>query len=223
MGHRTGAVLMAPNGFPLRLNDSQYASLRNLFGNDDISTGVAIEGLPLRIERRASYVEIPLSNGGSMFGESEVGPYFVVPAFAGAFGRYQAEGGPTGRLGLPTSIPFVPVVTTPWHEVGRWILEFEFGYMALAGDGRIQVDFVEDPGLLWHSLPRPSGSIVAQPGGQSWYIDHNRRRHWIPDGATYECLGGRSNAPSELQNLPGYAVWSFELAPVATCALDPGE
>jgi hypothetical protein len=60
-----------------------------------------------------------------------------------------------------------------------------------------------------------AGHIVRQETGTAWFVDEDGRRHWIPTGATWDCLGGADAVAAD--NLPGWAVATLPLAEAARC------
>jgi uncharacterized protein with LGFP repeats len=129
---------------------------------------------------------------------------------------WESTGGRSGRLGFPAA---------NLRVVGDGaVVEFAHGSMsvpaadvaaALAGEPiSITIDYVEDPADPLPS-PMPTGAIIRQWNGTSWWIDADNLRHWIADGGTWRCLGGEDVVVAD--ELPGWAVWTFPLAEPARC------
>lgn len=59
-------------------------------------------------------------------------------------------------------------------------------------------------------------SVISQTSDESWFLDAQLRRWWIPDPATFDCL--TRDAPPMRDAVDGSSVALFELAGIATCA-----
>lgn len=51
--------------------------------------------------------------------------------------------------------------------------------------------------------------------GIAWFVDQQSYRRWIPDDATWRCLGGDGNVA--VHDAPGWAIATLPLGPPATC------
>jgi hypothetical protein len=131
-----------------------------------------------------------------------------------ALDLWYAHRGPSGDLGVPT--------TNPYPETdGLLHLDFEHGYMTapLADIGALPAGAVRavvvngDGGQLGD--PPPRERIVRQVQGMAWWVDRRGRRHWIPDGGVWACLGG--DAAVARDNLPGWVVGTLPLGAPAAC------
>ncbi|MFV0306675.1 MAG: hypothetical protein ACK5OX_02900 [Desertimonas sp.] len=221
-GERDGAVVVPPGRAALRLSEVQWSSFREAAGRNDGTESLRLAGFPIAVtadDVAPSMVE--LSEGGVLVARTSDGPYFWIPQHLDARERWVAAGGASGSLGLPTSNPLLPLGvsdTVPWYRDG-WYLEFEHGYLTAAPTleaTTVRVVIVTDRRAPLDGVEF-RGGIVRQWGGQAWFIDDAERIHWIPDGATWHCLGGDPAVVAE--HVPGYTVASFEPGAVATCDL----
>ena len=60
--------------------------------------------------------------------------------------------------------------------------------------------------------------LIRQWGGAAWWVDDAGVRHWVPDSATWSCLGGDDVVFPGADALHGWTVWLFPLGAPATCA-----
>ena len=57
--------------------------------------------------------------------------------------------------------------------------------------------------------------IVRQASGTAWWIDAEGARHWVPDGVTWECLGGEAVVAES--HARGWVAAAFPLAEPVVC------
>ncbi len=109
---------------------------------------------------------------------------------------WTSTGGATGRLGLPTS-------NVGFTSVG-FFQQFQHGYVIQnVQAGPPQITYVADPKA---ALPHRSlrSHILRQVDATAWFVDAAGRRHWIPNGGVYACVGGDSVLIPG--NVAGYAI-----------------
>ena len=124
-------------------------------------------------------VEIRLSAGTVLVAERSDAPYFWI---AGAYVPWWRQ---HPELGAP--------VQNPLPSLRQ---DFQHGYAQIR-PGAIEPEFhpVADPAALLP--PHPVRHILRQPDGTAWWVvkRHGRPvREWIPDGETWNCIGGDSVA-----------------------------
>ena len=217
-GRPDGVVLLTPSGQGVLLTATMWASYREIAGRANPENAAAYGGYPVAVTRAGSQgdpvaVTIELDQGGLIVGRREDTQMFWLPRQV--LELWTAHGGASGDLGMPTSNP---------HFVGgRLQLDFEGGYMTadsadfgslLLGAPADDAVVVADPAepLRGASVAR---HIVRQVTGVAWYVDGEGRRHWIPSGETWACLGGDEAVVAD--NLPGWAVATLPLAEAARC------
>jgi hypothetical protein len=114
-------------------------------------------------------------------------------------------------------------MTNPYFSADTLRIDFEGGYMEaplgdlvglLAGQPVDDVVLVDDTGAQLAGVAVEE-RIVRQSSGTAWWVDADGRRHWIPDGETWQCLGG--DAVVVADDLPGFTVATLPLAEQATC------
>jgi hypothetical protein len=217
-GEALGTYVTAPDGRSVYLTDTMWKSY------SDIAGGTALEspasgGYPVGVDFYSdpAAVAIRLDNGGLLIGPRVDTQLFWIPAQGVA--RWTDTGGLRGDLGFPASN--VKVGTTDA------VLEFEKGEMRVTADriGPISdgqpapIDLVvpadRTGGLDLAAVRR---HIIRQWGGTAWWVDANGMRHWIPDHATWTCLGGDGAVAPGAHDVHGWTVWMLPLGPPARCA-----
>ena len=174
-GTSNGSLVLSPNGVHLRMNRSQYASYHQIGGRSG-DVAQIVGGLPERIATTADgHVEIQLSAGTVLVAEQRDAPYFWI---AGAYVEWWRQ---HPELGIP--------VQNPMPSLRQ---EFQHGYAQIR-PGATEPEFhpVADPAALLP--PNAAGHILRQPDGTAWLIVKQRGRlvrRWIPDGETWNCIGG---------------------------------
>lgn len=158
------------------------------------------QGVPEKVQDHDAHVEVRLSSGALLVAEARHAPFFWIPAPHVQWWRKHPE------VGLPTSHPHEDA---PRQDV-------EHGYVTVSGGSRNPV---------FHRNPEPAKSlppararrrrILRQADGTAWWITAADERRWIPDGGTYECLGG--DAVLAADGVPGAAIATLRLAEWATC------
>lgn len=217
LGRDLGVVVLPPGRTPVLLTPAMWASYREIAGKGKPENAVTFGGYPVGVEQpRQNLVRVRLDRGGLLLGHRDDTQMFWLPAPVARQWRQQA--GAVGDLGLPTSNPYLGADQ-------RVHLDFEGGYMSASvgdvaaflegkGDPEVRVVVPADrTGPLGD--PQPRRGIVRQVTGTAWWVDARGRRHWIPDGGTWDCLGGAGAVAAD--DLPGYAVATLPLGMVATC------
>ena len=170
-----GSLVISPNGVKMWMNRSQYTSYHQIGGRSgDVAQNVG--GLPERIVTTADgHVEIQLSAGTVLVAEQRDAPYFWIAGAYVPWWRHHPE------LGIP--------VQNPMPSLRQ---DFQHGYAQIR-PGATEPEFhpVADPAALLP--PNAAGHILRQPDGTAWLIVKQRGRlvrRWIPDGETWNCIGG---------------------------------
>ena len=217
-GRPDGVVLVSPSGAAVRLTPTMWASYREIAGRDNPENAAAYGGYPVTVTRAGDpddpvAVIIWLDQGGMIVGRREDTQMFWLPQQV--LQLWAAHGGATGDLGVPT--------TNPHFVGGRLQLDFEHGYMtADAADfGSLLLGAPAEDALVVPDPAEPlrgtavAGHIVRQVTGTAWFVDEDGRRHWIPSGEAWDCLGGADAVAAN--DLPGWAVATLPLAEAARC------
>jgi hypothetical protein len=216
-GQPDGVVVLPPSGKGVRLNDTMWASYREIAGKTSPQNAAIFGGYPVAVEQPTDpdAVVIRLDAGGLVIGRRADTQMFWLPTHV--LDLWEAHGGLTGELGFPT--------TNPYFVGGQLHLDFEHGYMQaemrdfaslLLGaevDTAVVLDGTEAAAPLRDT--EIGEHIVRQTSGSAWWVDADGARHWIPDGGTWQCLGGEDAVA--LDHLPGWAVATLPLADPATC------
>src|SRR5262245_49428539 len=217
-GRPDGVVLVSPSGGAVRLTPTMWASYREIAGRQNPENAAAYGGYPVAVTRAVDPADplaviIRLDQGGLIVGRREDTQMFWLPRQA--LPLWTAHGGASGDLGMPTTNP---------HFVGGGLqLDFENGYMtADAADfGSLLLGAPADDAVVVPDPAEPlrgaavAGHIVRQVTGTAWFVDDDGRRHWIPSGETWDCLGGADAVAAD--DLPGWAVATLPLADAAQC------
>lgn len=219
-GEPDGVVMASPSTEAVVLTDAQFASYREIAGRANPWNAAKYGGYPTSVATaEGGVIRIELSGGGLLLGRRADTQSFWIPHQAIA--AWEATGGLTGRLGLPTSNPF--------FISGGMRLEFERGFLdaAIAGERDPSADFVPisatvddvqvltDPAAPLEPLGDVRDRVLRQTGGTAWYVDDRGVRHWIRNGSTWGCLQANERlVPGDVQ---GFAVASLELGPPAEC------
>ncbi len=175
-GHTpNGSLVVSPNAVDLWMNQSQFTSYHQIGGRSG-DAAQTVGGLPKRIVTAGNgHVEIELTEGTMLVAERPDAPYFWIP---GAFVPWWRD---HPELGIP--------VQNPLPSLRQ---DFQHGYAQIR-PGLTEPEFhpLADAGAL---LPAHSaGHILRQPDGTAWLVVKRRGalvREWIPDGETWNCLGG---------------------------------
>lgn len=220
-GQADGVLIASPETPALRLTGAQYSSYREIAGRSQPENAALYGGYPSQMREvdDPKVTVIDLTMGGVVVGRRPDTQSFWVPAQA--MGLWNAHGGLTGDLGVPTSNVF--------FLADRLKLEFEHGYMeAIVRDSNpaaatwlpidastTDVHIVDDPGAALADAGDLRGRVLHQSGSTAWFVDEQGRRRWIADGATWECLRAADvRLPDEI---PGYAVATLPMGPPARC------
>ncbi len=200
-GLPNGALLASPNGVDVHLNRGAWGSYHQLGGKDGDAaqtTGGLVVGI---VEYGDGHVEIELSTGTVLVAERADAPYFWIPAAYVPWWRNHPE------LGLPTGNPMPSTQQDFQHGVAT----VRFG-----SGGDPVARLVERPEGELPTLESIRGRLLRQADATAWLIDAEGRRQWIPDGDTWNCLGGAERRLG--RDLPGYAIATLPYAGQARCA-----
>jgi hypothetical protein len=151
------------------------------------------------------HVEVELDSGALLVARRFDEPYFYLHFWYAAPWRVDDAG-----LGLPTSHPSPGL--TPRQD-------FEHGY-AVVRTGA--------PPGTWPDIHLAEGSpadlpgeaaegavIVRQTDQTAWWLPRPGERRWIPDRATFDCLGGDDRRRGDL--VPAYSMATVPYGGIATC------
>ncbi len=200
-GHPDGVVIGADPAHVLRLTEAEYSSYHQ-FGGKNGERAQAIAGLPLSLYADHSASILRTANGGFVSEGRDQPGYFVGST---VWDTWQAGGGATSLYGLATSNPLFD--GDGYHQ------DFEHGTFFLPFNGTLRWQPVADPAAALP--PEPVGHILRHDDATTWYVDQQRRRHWIPDGDTYDCLSRKG--ATQIDGVPGYATATLSLGAPATC------
>lgn len=214
-GEPLGVVVLPPEGDAVLLNETMWASYREIAGKVSPENAVLFGGYPAEVEQRSDpgAVIVHLDRGGYMVGRRDDTQLFWLPVHVRDL--HEAHGGLAGDLGFPTS--------NPYFVGGTLRLDFEHGYMSapladfadLVGGEEVDTAvLVDDRSSALPEVPIRE-RILRQASGTAWWVDAAGTRHWIPDGGTWQCLGGDAVVAADA--LPGWAVATLPLGPPATC------
>jgi hypothetical protein len=216
-GRDDGVVMVTPSGTSVRLTRTMWTSYREIVGKDNATNAVTFGGYPTAIERQTDpdAVVIQLDGGGQVVGRRDDAQMFWLPAQV--LDLWTDHGGFAGDLGFPTS--------NPHFDGGHLELHFEGGFMTaevadvasllLGGDVDTAVVLDQDARAEPLAGVDVEEHIVRQFTGTAWWVDDEGVRHWIPDGGTWQCLGG--DAAVAVDELEGWAVATLPLGEAATC------
>lgn len=199
--HNSGALLVSPNGVDLYLNNAAWGSYHQLGGKTG-DTAQATAGLPVRLVPYGDgHVEIELSAGVVLVAEAADAPYYWIPAvFVSWWRDHQTQ------TGLPTGNP-----------LATFRQDFQHGFVSVVPpDLAVPVlTVVSRPQEELPTLDTVRGHILRQPDATTWFITADGKRQWIPDGDTWNCLGGEDKRVS--RDLPGYAIATLPFGGQAVC------
>lgn len=209
----TEQIIVSPAG-AVRMSSAEWASYQEIAGRQRPENAITFGGYPISVDTDSSATRIELANGGLILGRRDDTQSFWMPE--AVRDRWLEEGGADGALGYPMTNPFF--IPTGVRQ------DFEGGYMELPAATSAPVAAIEPALLVIHLANNPQvplagldleGRIIRQPTGTAWWVDAEGRRRWLPDGATYECVGGDEIVVAN--DLPGSAVATVALGPPATC------
>jgi len=218
-GGRTGEVVLDPDGTAVLLTAAMWASYKAI-GDQEPVDNPSVTGYPVAVERdpAAGVVRVQLDKGGMLIGHRDDTQLFWLPA--ASLVLWADNGAETGKLGLPTSNP---------HRVDGVVrIDFERGFMQVsvhqaqaivAGMPGARVRYAQPvtPAEVGQALgsPPPRNGIVRQVTGTAWWVDGAGVRHWIPDTATWNCLGGAAAVVRD--DVPGWGVAALQLGAPKAC------
>jgi hypothetical protein len=161
-------------------------------------------------------VVVQLDRGGILVGPRDDTQLFWIPRRV--LDIWRQRGGIAGELGFPTSNLYA-------DEQGLH-LDFERGAMHAYGDTAAVAEILAggpvSPEVELYDSDTASArtgdvenGIIRQMNGTAWWVDGDGVRHWVPDGATWTCLGGAGQLA--VDGLHGWEVAALPLGPAATC------
>jgi hypothetical protein len=218
-GRPDGVVLVPPEGSALRLTEAIWSSYKEIAGRSVPENSAVYGGYPVEVEHldERDAVRVRLDKSGMLLGPRDDTQLFWLPSQV--LDLWESNGGLSGKLGFPTS--------NPYYDDKGLHLDFEHGAMHAYGDAAYVAGIVSggpvsavvelhDPGDDG-ALPATGldEAIVRQLNGTAWWVDDDRVRHWIPDGATWTCLGGDDSVAAD--NLHGWEIAALPLGPPAHC------
>jgi Protein kinase domain len=220
-GRPIGVYVTAPDGRAVYLTRTMWMSYTEISGRRPVDSP-AYGGYPVGVDDYTDpdAVAIRLNNGGLVIGPRADTQLFWVPAQG--VERWMELGGLRGDLGFPSSNLRV--------SADRAVIEFQKGALSVTADRvtalyrgeDVPIDLVipNDPteGL---DISAVRDRVIRQWGGTPWWVDDTGMRHWIPDAATFACLGGEAAIYPGAADLHGWTVWLFPLGAPATCAEAP--
>ena len=210
--------VMAPDGRAVYLTQPMWQSYSEISGKSPLDSPT-YGGYPVGIDDYDSpdAVGIRLDNGGLVLGPREDTQLFWIPAQG--VQRWTELGGLRGDLGFPSSNLKV--------SLDGAVIEFQRGALRVAAENvapmyagqtvPIELLVPSDPsdGL---DIDAIRNRLIRQWGGTAWWVDDAGVRHWVPDTATWTCLGGEDVVFPGAHDLHGWTVWLFPLGAPATCA-----
>lgn len=176
-------------------------------GGGNGSRSPLLGGLPVGdpVEENGAW-RIFLDGGAELHGEARNGTYYWLPSIAAA--KWQAEGGPEGWLGRPTSSPY-------WRN-GFLSVDFEGGTIRQLSDGSLSAIPPEiSPSSELGPADKIVGTVITAADGTSWVVDGSGGRWWVSSGGSWMC----SNAEdlTSLTNLSGSAIHLLPYKGHVTC------
>ena len=202
-----GVLLSGRPDLAIPLSSAEWGSYSQI-GNKTGNNASVVAGYPTAIRIEPNAIVLPLSMGGVLTGERTDSAFFYVPQQW--LEVWNADGGASGGLGM---------VTSNLYSAGDATRQdFTHGYLLMGATDSIRVISTR---LTTAGLPQPlpHDAILREPDGTAWWIDGRRFRWWIPDGGTWECLGGWNRLAQN--NVPGYAIEAFAVGGQATCSQNP--
>lgn len=199
-----GTVVATDPDHVMVMTRSEFDSYHQIGGKDG-SRAQDIQGLPRRRSTSPSgKAWLIHTDNGVLAGEGTDEPFFYLggPVWT----RWKATGMDTGEMGM--------VASNPLNNAVGYYQDFAKGRLSLSYAGSLTFEPVPDPAAQLPANAR--GNIVRHDDGTTWYVDEGGRRHWIPDGATWQCLHDRG--ATEIGGVPGYAILTLPLGAPATCA-----
>ncbi len=193
------ALIGSPDGSAAYLPSAIYAGYRQIGGKES-GKAQGLAGYPVAVEEWPDgHVEVTFSKGLVLVGEALHAPFFWIgPTFVDWW-RNHAE------LGLPMSNPMADLSQD--LQFGRARLDLT----ASGGEPVAEVINAREDALPDQRRER----ILRHSDSTAWWVDADDHRHWIPDGATWECLGGDAVAAGD--NVPGWAIATLPIGDLATC------
>ncbi|HMG41034.1 MAG TPA: protein kinase [Acidimicrobiales bacterium] len=217
-GDPAGVVVLPPNGEAVRLTPTMWTSFREISGPSAPDNAIRFGGYPVGVRRIGGSVIVQLSGPGILVGPREDTQLFWVPGQV--MPMWMDDGGGASEIGFPMSNPYSD--DRGLHQ------DFERGSMhAYADPAQVaeilaggpftsviepEVSSIDPTG---DGAPELAGRIVRQFNGTAWWVDDDGVRHWLPDDATWRCLGGDDEPAHD--GLHGWDVAVLPLGPVATC------
>ena len=143
----------------------------------------------------------------TLIGEETEGTFYWMPLVAReVWLEAEASDSP---IGWPTSSVYI--------SDGLLRVDFTDGYLEQDDQSVIQAFAVDDIASGLGEIAALKGRIVRSLDGTGWFVDQELKRWWIPDGQTWNCVGGDGNVI--LGDLRGYEVHALEYGGVAGCPM----
>jgi hypothetical protein len=207
-----GIIAFEDRGEPtaVYLNYGQWQSYIRIGGGDG-SRSPAMAGLPsgtTTVVNGRYWME--LTGDVGLVAEAEDGTYYWLPTPAAD--TWEDEGAADGPLGYPTSSPYL--------SPSGLRQDFEYGHLVLqTTTGTLDVVLADPAPTLSDAGSDIVGTLVSAADGTGWFVGTDRRRWWVPDPATWSCLGGETN--QSFAQLTGGEVHLLAYGGVATCPASP--
>ena len=143
----------------------------------------------------------------TLIGEETEGTFYWMPLVAHeVWLEAEASDSP---IGWPTSSVYI--------SDGLLRVDFTDGYLEQDDQSVIQAFAVDDGASGLGEMAALKGRIIRSLDGTGWFVDQELMRWWIPDGQTWNCVGGDGNVI--LGELRGYEVHALEYGGVAGCPM----
>ncbi len=143
----------------------------------------------------------------TLIGEEPKGTFYWMPLVAReVWLEAEASDSP---IGWPTSSVYI--------SDGLLRIDFTDGYLEQDDQSIIRAFGVDDVVGGLGELDMLKGRIVRSLDGTGWFVDQELQRWWIPDGQTWNCVGGDGNVV--LSELRGYEVHALAYGGVARCPM----
>lgn len=214
-GRGVAVAVVSPAGSVL-VSPAQWQSYREIAGRDRPQNAVDFGGYPAEVESDAlgGLEVVRLSLGGVLVGRRADTQSFWMPG--PGLELWESLGGLDGELGAPMTNPYLTGDIVR-QDFERGLMEAPTSVVADPGSGDPSIltwQRVEDREAPLRDLGDLEGRLLRQPTGTVWLVVEGERR-WVPDGGTYDCLGGDLAVARD--GVPGWAVATLPLGPPASC------
>lgn len=166
-----------------------------------------VSGLPVGFRTAGTTQILELADGAFVVAEVPGNRAFWIAAEAAD--DWLAAGGASGGLGPP--------LTDPNFIDGRPEQHFRHGRIWEGEPGEAIVEIYDDAAIEAYlaELDEPFERLVRTFDSTAWWIDADGVRRWIPDGETWNCVGGADVVLEE--ESPGWVIGSFAVGPPMSC------